>query len=41
MPNTIPSEHVRLLKQFISLCDAQPELIHAPEFEFFRKWLAK
>ena len=41
MPNTIPIEHVRLLKQFIASCDAQPELIHAPELEFFRQWLTK
>ena len=27
MPQNIPSEHVRLLRQFVSLCDAQPELL--------------
>lgn len=41
MPNAIPVENVRLLKQFIALCDAQPELLHAPELEFFREWLTK
>jgi len=41
MPQSIPTEHVRLLRQFISLCDAQPELLHAPELEFFREWLTK
>jgi hypothetical protein len=41
MASSIPSEYVRLLKQFISLCDAQPDLLHAPELEFFRQWLTK
>ncbi|CAF0746222.1 unnamed protein product [Adineta steineri] len=41
MPQKIPSEHVTPLKQFISLCDAQPELLQAPELEFFRQWLTK
>ncbi|CAF3904606.1 unnamed protein product [Rotaria sp. Silwood2] len=41
MSNSIPSEHVQLLKQFIALCDAKPELLHAPELEFFREWLFK
>jgi hypothetical protein len=41
MPQNIPSEHVRLLRQFVSLCDAQPELLNAPELEFFRQWLTK
>jgi hypothetical protein len=41
MPQTIPSEHIRLLRQFVSLCDAQPELLHGSELEFFRQWLVK
>lgn len=41
MPNAIPAEHVRLLKQFIAICDAQPELLQSPELEFFRDWLGK
>jgi len=41
MPQNIPSEHVRLLRQFVTLCDAQPEMLQAPELEFFRQWLKK
>jgi hypothetical protein len=39
MPANIPAEHVRLLKQFVSLCEAKPELLQAPELDFFRQWL--
>jgi hypothetical protein len=41
MSQPIPNEHVRLLRQFVTLCDAQPELLHASELEFFRQWLTK
>jgi len=41
MPQAIPAEHVRLLRQFVTLCEARPELLQAPELEFFRQWLSK
>lgn len=41
MPQNIPAEHVRLLRQFVTLSEAQPELLQAPELDFFRQWLAK
>ena len=41
-PNlNIPTEYVRLLRQFVSLCEAKPEMLHVSELEFFREWLAK
>jgi len=40
MPN-IQKEHVKLLQDFIYLCDKNPEIIHAPELAFFREWLLK
>ncbi|CAF4335761.1 unnamed protein product, partial [Rotaria magnacalcarata] len=41
MSKNIPTEYVRLLRQFVTLCDGQPETLEAPELEFFREWLAK
>jgi hypothetical protein len=41
MPQNIPTEHVRLLRQFVGLCEAKPEMLQAPELEFFRQWLSK
>lgn len=41
MSSAIPAENVRLLRQFVGLCEAQPDLLHAPELEFFRQWLRK
>ncbi|CAF0892856.1 unnamed protein product [Adineta ricciae] len=41
MPEDIPAEYIRLLRQFVALCDAQPELLQAPELDFFRDWLSK
>ena len=41
MSEDIPAEHIRLLRQFVALCDAQPELLQAPELDFFRDWLSK
>lgn len=32
-------DHVALLKQFIGMCQANPAVLHAPEFEFFRDYL--
>lgn len=41
MSSSIPADHIRLLRQFVSICDAKPDMIHAPELEFFRQWLTK
>ncbi|CAL2036552.1 unnamed protein product [Caenorhabditis brenneri] len=32
-------DHVALLKQFIGMCQSKPEILHAPEFGFFRDYL--
>lgn len=41
MSQKVPPENLRLLRQFIGLCDAQPDLLQQPELDFFRQWLTK
>ncbi|CAF1250955.1 unnamed protein product [Didymodactylos carnosus] len=37
----LPKEHILLLKNFVNLCEKNPEIIQVPELDFFRTWLIK
>ena len=41
MASKIDPTQVTLLKQFIAIVSAKPEMIHLPELSFFKDWLKK
>ena len=32
---------IKLLKQFVEICKARPELIHLPELSFYKEYLER
>jgi suppressor of tumorigenicity protein 13 len=34
-------EQLDLLKQFVGLCQTNPDILHLPELSFFKDWLLK
>ena len=35
----LPPDQVRQLRSFIDICRSNPDLLHAPSLDFFRKWI--
>ena len=37
----VSEAQIKLLKQFVEICSAKPELIHLPELSFYKEYLER